>query len=45
MFELLEAGMFGLVYGSFMISEEDIVVSRWTHVFILTVECGTNLPW
>ena len=29
--------MFGLVYGSFMINEEDIVFSRWTQVFILTV--------
>lgn len=29
--------MFGLVYGSFMINEEDIVFNRWTQVFILTV--------
>lgn len=36
--ELLEAGMFGLVYGSFMINEVDIVFSKWTQVFILTVE-------
>lgn len=36
--ELLEAGMFGLIYGSFMINEEDNVCSKWTHVFILTVK-------
>lgn len=30
--------MFGLVYGSFMINEVDIVFSKWTQVFISTVE-------
>lgn len=35
--------MSGLIYGSFMINEEDIVFSRWTHACILTVECGTNV--
>lgn len=30
--------MFGCVYGSFMINEEDIVFSKWTLVFILTVK-------
>ncbi len=30
--ELLEAGMFGLIYGSFMINEGDIVFSKWTEV-------------
>lgn len=38
MCELLEAGMFGLIDGSFMINEEDIVFSKWTQVFILTAE-------
>lgn len=46
MCELLEAGMFGLIYGSFMIDEEDIVFSKWTQVgLILTEECGTSPPW
>lgn len=31
------------VFGSFMIHEEDIVFSRWTQVFILTVECGITV--
>lgn len=30
--------MFGCVYGSFMINEEDTVFSKWTLVFILTVK-------
>lgn len=36
--ELLEAGMFGRVYGSFMINEVDIVFSKLTQVFLLTVK-------
>lgn len=37
--------MLGLVHGSLMINEEDFAFNRWTQVFILTVECGTNAPW